>query len=79
MFSSLLDKTVNNVVVVGEVGLGGEIRTVSQIDKRIQEAERLGFKKIIIPKNNLKGLKATGNIKVSSAASLIETINEILK
>ena len=78
--SSLLDKTADtNSVVVGEVGLGGEIRTVSQIDKRIQEAERLGFKKIIIPQNNSKGLKNSGNIQVITAASLSEAIKEILK
>ncbi|MCL5030414.1 MAG: DNA repair protein RadA [Bacteroidetes bacterium] len=78
--SSLLDKTADtNSVVVGEVGLGGEIRTVSQIDKRIQEAERLGFKKIIIPLNNSKGLKNSGNIQVITAASLSEAIKEILK
>ena len=51
--SSLLDKTCDNSsVIIGEVGLGGEIRTVSQVEKRIQEAGRLGFKKIIIPLNN---------------------------
>lgn len=78
--SSLLDKTADtNSVVVGEVGLGGEIRTVSQIDKRIQEAERLGFKKIIIPQNNFKGLKNSGNIQVITVASLSEAIKEILK
>ncbi len=78
--SSLLDKTANpNCVVVGEVGLGGEIRTVSQIEKRIQEAERLGFKKIIIPKNNLKGIKDLGKIQIFSVSNLSEAINEILK
>src|SRR3989344_3929003 len=39
----------NTVVAFGEVGLGGEIRIVSQAEKRIQEAEKLGFKKIIMP------------------------------
>ncbi len=78
--SSLLDKTANpNYVAVGEVGLGGEIRTVSQIEKRIQEAERLGFKKIIIPKNNLKGAKELGKIQVYAVSNLSEAINEILK
>jgi len=41
-------------VAVGEIGLGGEIRSVGQIEKRIQEAEKLGFGRIIIPKNNLR-------------------------
>ena len=77
--SSLLDKTSDNsCVIVGEVGLGGEIRTVSQIEKRIQEAERLGFKKIIIPRNNLKELKQGGKIKITSVGSLPEAIKEVI-
>lgn len=44
------DKTV----VFGEVGLGGEIRSVRSIDKRIYEAKKLGFKKAITPKSKLK-------------------------
>ena len=45
-----------NVAFAGEVGLSGEIRTVQRIEQRIQEADRLGFKKIFISKYNLKGL-----------------------
>ena len=37
--------------VTGEVGLAGEIRPVNRIDQRIREAEKLGFKQILIPKN----------------------------
>ncbi len=78
--SSLLDKKAeNSTVVVGEVGLGGEIRTVGQIEKRIQEAERLGFKRIIVPQNNLRELKNNGNIKIIAAGNVSEVINEILK
>ena len=78
--SSLLDKTANNnCVIVGEVGLGGEIRTVSQIEKRIHEAERLGFKKIIIPQNNLKGLKQNGGINIFPAANLSSAVDEVFK
>lgn len=39
--------------IVGEIGLSGEIRKVNNIEKRISEAQKLGFKKIIIPKGNL--------------------------
>lgn len=39
----------NNPIAIGEVGLSGEIRSVGQIDKRIKEAKRLGFKKFIVP------------------------------
>jgi DNA repair protein RadA/Sms len=77
--SSLLDKTSDNMsVIVGEVGLGGEIRTVSQVEKRIQEAERLGFKKIIIPRNNLKKLEQNNKIKIIAVGSLSEAIKEVI-
>ncbi len=53
--SALLDKTVPfDTVVFGEVGLSSEVRSVSQVVARINEAERLGFKRCILPKNNLK-------------------------
>jgi len=49
--SSFLQKTIpNDTCYIGEVGLSGEVRSVGQIDKRIAEAKKLGFKKIITPK-----------------------------
>jgi len=45
-----------DTVVLGEVGLAGEIRSVSQVALRINEAQRLGFKRCILPKNNCKNL-----------------------
>ncbi len=51
--SSLLEKPIpSTTAVCGEVGLAGEIRAVGQIDVRVREAERLGFKKFILPKSN---------------------------
>ena len=53
--SAFLDKPMaSDSVVLGEVGLSSEVRSVSQIGLRINEAEKLGFKKCIIPQNNLK-------------------------
>jgi DNA repair protein RadA/Sms len=53
--SALLDKPIpEDAVVLGEVGLSSEVRSVSQIAIRIMEAQKLGFKKCIVPKNNLK-------------------------
>lgn len=43
----------SDTIVLGEVGLAGEVRSISQISSRINEARRLGFKRCIIPKNNL--------------------------
>lgn len=73
--SNLLDKVAdNNTVVIGEVGLGGEVRSVSNIEKRIQEAAKLGFKRIIIPQNNMAGLKKN-DINVIAVENLVEAIS----
>jgi DNA repair protein RadA/Sms len=64
IFSSLRDIPIDSeTVLVGEVGLAGEIRTISGIDRRINEADKLGFKKILVPKSNLKGSN-TGKRKI---------------
>lgn len=55
IYSSYKDIPVDSeTIVLGEVGLAGEIRTINNIERRINESEKLGFKKIILPKNNLK-------------------------
>ncbi|MCB9747583.1 MAG: DNA repair protein RadA [Candidatus Omnitrophica bacterium] len=75
--SAFLDKPVDfNTVVLGEVGLSSEVRSVSQIMARINEAQRLGFKRCIIPKNNLK---AKLNLKGTAIEVVpIETVKEAL-
>jgi DNA repair protein RadA/Sms len=64
-------------VIVGEVGLSGEVRAVSQVESRIKEAENMGFEKIIIPKGNLP-LKNKSSIKVIGVSRLLEAITETL-
>ena len=55
VFSGLADKNIpDDMVVFGEVGLGGEVRNVVHIDTRLKEIQRLGFKKVIIPAQGLK-------------------------
>ena len=57
LISSLKDTPIDEkAVVFGEIGLAGEIRAVSQAQLRVNEAVRLGFKKIVLPYHNLKGL-----------------------
>lgn len=76
--SSLLDKPADSsTVVIGEVGLGGEIRSVGNIEKRIAEAEKLGFKKIIIPANNLKSIKSKNSVRIIPVNSLSEAISNL--
>ena len=77
--SSLTEKVVDNqAIILGEVGLGGEIRSVGHIDKRIQEAEKLGFKSVIIPSGNEKGLKISNKIKTHSIDNLKQAIDLLL-
>src|SRR4030066_663169 len=77
--SSLTEKVIDNqAIILGEVGLGGEIRSVGHIDKRIQEAEKLGFKSAIIPPGNEKGLKSSGNISVKSFDNLDQVVKNLL-
>lgn len=55
--SSFLNRSIPpDCIVIGEVGLGGEVRGVSRIETRLKEAVHMGFKKCILPKKNLKGL-----------------------
>jgi len=60
-------------IVLGEVGLTGEVRTVPQIEKRIAEAEKLGFKRIILPRSEVKT-----SLQVIRVNSLRDAITKIL-
>lgn len=77
--SSFKDKSCKEgFVAIGEVGLGGEIRSVSQIEKRIQEAEKLGFTSIIIPKTNYKSVKGKYSINVLHVKNVFDALVEIM-
>ena len=69
----------NEVAVIGEVGLTGEIRNVSNIEKRIKEVEKLGFKKIIIPLSNYQKLdkRIKYKIEIKPVKNIVEAINEV--
>lgn len=78
--SSLLDKAIDNkTVLVGEVGLGGELRKVKSIEKRIQEAEKLGFKEIVLPDGNVKNVNKNSKIKITEIPNLSSAIDYLLK
>ena len=74
--SSYKDKPTNpQECFVGELGLTGEIRRVNRIEQRINEAAKLGFTKIYVPKNSLTGIKPPKEIQVIG----VTTIQEVLK
>lgn len=70
-----------DVIVVGEVGLGGEVRGVSRIETRLKEAIHMGFKRCILPKKNLKGISPalTDKIQLIGVELVDQAIREILK
>ena len=78
--SSFRNITVDDsVVVTGEIGLTGELRTVSFIEKRIMECEKLGFKKMVIPKGNyLEEFKKDYRIELVPVYNLRQAIREVL-
>ena len=64
ILSSNMDAAIEpEVCMAGEIGLSGEIRPVNRIEQRIGEAEKLGFKQILIPKHNLQGMD-TSKLKI---------------
>ena len=66
-----------NVVVVGEVGLTGEVRRINLIEKRLKEAEKLGFKKCIIPENNKKSLKDNYKLDIIGVKNIGEALRNL--
>ena len=64
LYSSLTDKSISeHVTAFGELGLGGEVRSISNLTQRILEAERMGFQTCIIPKQSMRGLQ-TSNFQI---------------
>ncbi|HEV8051049.1 MAG TPA: DNA repair protein RadA [Parachlamydiaceae bacterium] len=73
--SSLRNRRVDpETTVLGEVGLGGELRSVSRLESRIKEAIHMGFKRCVIPKRNLKGL--TDELKSKITICGVEIVDE---
>lgn len=79
LISNHKDKPVDpKTVVIGEVGLGGEVRAVSQAEKRIKESARLGFKRAIISHYNVRGLNIKEDIEVVGVQMVKEALNILL-
>jgi len=68
-----------DVCFAGEVGLSGEIRPVSQMDRRVMEASRLGFKKIYISKYASLDKKAAGDIQVVKVADIPSLVKSLFR
>lgn len=67
-----------NVCMAGEVGLSGEIRPVSRIEQRIAEAQRLGFRRMILPAHNMNGINpAHYKIELVPVRRVVEAVREL--
>lgn len=80
IYSSLRDIPVDSdTVVLGEIGLSGEIRTIPFVERRITEAAKLGFKRIILPKGNLKNLNPSKwNAEITGVEKIKDAIDKIV-
>lgn len=80
IMSSNFDISVSRkTCFIGEVGLSGEIRTVTRIDQRVAEVEKLGFDAVVIPKDNLKGVKDKFKIKVVEVGKIEELLRYLFE
>lgn len=80
IMSSNFDVSIpRTTAFIGEVGLSGEIRTVTRIDQRVAEAEKLGFKRVFVPKGNLKGVKGTFSISLEEVGKVEECFRRLFE
>ena len=66
-----------DMVIIGEVGLTGEVRKINLIEKRLKEAEKLGFKTCIIPESNKKLLKENYKLDIIGVRNINEAMKKI--
>ena len=80
LLSSYTNRPIgDDTIAFGEVGLSGEVRMVTMADIRVNEAAKMGFTRVIMPKSNLRGIKKTpdgvqiiGVANMQEAAALLQ-------
>ena len=76
--SSFLDKPVaDGTVVLGEVGLTGEVRAIGQVDSRVAEIKKMGFKRCLVPDGNFKRIRDIKGIQVAGIKSVSEAVEAL--
>jgi DNA repair protein RadA/Sms len=76
--SSFLDKPVpERTVLMGEVGLTGEVRAIGQAEQRLLEARKMGFNRCILPHGNLKRLPGMEDIEIAGVRSVSEAVEQL--
>ena len=77
--SSFKNKAIDDgMAVMGEIGLSGEIRAINYIERRVKECQKLGFKKCIVPKSNLRDLSVKG-MEIIGISMIQEAIDNCFK
>ena len=80
LISSLTDKAVpDDLIAIGELGLSGECRAVSNLEQRVKEAARLGFTKAVIPAKNIEKRMPDSDIELIPINSIYEAIKVLVK
>jgi DNA repair protein RadA/Sms len=73
--SSFYDKPVEgSTMVLGEIGLTGEVRGISQAEPRVHEARKMGFSRCILPETNLLRIQCMDNMKMVG----VQTISDLI-
>jgi len=76
--SSFRNLPINeHTIVFGEVGLAGEVRATNHAAIRLREAARMGFKRVVMPQNNLSGLETDDRVEVIGVRSVVDALEEL--
>jgi DNA repair protein RadA/Sms len=76
--SSFLDKPIAaDSLVLGEVGLAGEVRAIGNMEQRLGEAHKLGFRRSVIPKSNLKRVEAPPQMEIVGVDNVSEAMETL--
>jgi DNA repair protein RadA/Sms len=76
--SSFLDKPIpEDTVVLGEVGLTGEVRAIGQIDHRIAEIRKMGFTRCLVPQSNVKRIAIKDGVGITGVKTVEEAVEEL--
>ena len=79
VISSNVDEAIDaDTCMCGEVGLSGEIRPVSRLEQRIAEAQKLGFRRMLVPAQGLKGIDTAAlSIQLMPVRSVADAVREL--
>jgi DNA repair protein RadA/Sms len=76
--SSFLDKPIQGgTVVLGEVGLTGEVRAIGQVEARVGESKKMGFSRCIVPESNLKRARDVTGIELIGVRSVSDAVEAL--